>query len=336
MTLAFLLTLCVAKAHTNSCSLGSCPDDEVSLLQTKSDTRQRSELDVLRSQGYSQGLASVGDAVAAANEDLKTGEDGETIYHPMGHPNLYRVTFASKSEDMLRNDRKIMADQLVVDRLSQDMEQALTELKAEIYHSGDASRWREEQLMKAETAKRRMQLLATLNMQKADNTKLSAEEYKSGAFWEKELHAAEAKILQERDERRNIFKQELKEQEKFYNETKSNMSVSDSVYNALAMDRRTISDWEKKESKNMTKALGDMGLKGFDKGLSEKKALKANDEMVEGYSEFLDSIGMGSDSAWSEATGTEDSGKPWSEDSEGGLTWEDELVPQEAKKKKKS
>lgn len=335
MTLALLLTLCVAQAHTTSCSLGSCPDDEVSLLQTKSDTRQRSvsELDVLRSQGYSQGLASVGDAVAAANEDLKTGEDGETIYHPMGHPNLYRVTFASKSEKMLRNDRQIMADQVVIDRLTQDMEQAITELKAEMYHSGDASRWREQQLMIREVAKRRMQLLATLNMQKADNTKLSAEDYKNNAFWEKELHAAEATIHRERGERETVFKQELKEQDKFWNLTKSG-NVTDSIYTALAMDRRNISDWEKKESKNMTKGLGDIGLKGFDKGLSQKKAHKESDEMVEGYEEFLDSVGMGGDTAWSADT-EENSAKQWSENSDGWLQWENGLVPKSAKKSKK-
>lgn len=292
MKLAILLTLCGAQAGAASCTKGSCRDDEVSLLQTKVDTLQGSDLETLRSQGYSQGMERIGDAVTAAAVDLQTGEMGETIYHPMHHPNLYRTTFASKGEEALRNDRVIMEDQVVIDQMYQDMLQALTQLKAEVYHSADASRWRQQQLQITEVKKRRMQLLATLNMQKADNTKISAEQYKQASFWEKELHNAEAQIYEEREKRRKIWKQEMKEQKEWVNKTTANASSTDGVTKELAMDRRNITDWEKQDTKNITKELKDGAyLKDFDKGLSTKDAIKQSDELIDAYQEFLHAIG---------------------------------------------
>lgn len=278
-----ILALCIAQA-TASCT-SDCPPDEVSLLQTKTETRQRNAVQ----------SASRDPESNSANTDTKTGEEGEVMYHPMSHPSLFKTTFASKSETALRADRDILREQRNIDAMQMDARQAVNRLKALTYHSAKAAAYRQQQLVKLQTQKRRMQLLATLNMQKADNTRASAEQAKHTAFWEKQLHTAQEKIFVERNLRRGIWNQEKHDQEAFNNYTKANANMSFSTLTAaISSNRRNVSDWEVNALKNMTDGLKDAGVADIVSGLPVKKAAAQTNEFKGNYEALLDVMGIGS------------------------------------------
>jgi hypothetical protein len=257
-----------------------CPQDEVSLLQTKSETRHRS--------------ASGDPESNEKNTDTKTGEIGEEIYHPMSHPSLYKVTFASKSAKALKADRDILKAQRDIDAMQMDARQSVNRLKAMTYHSAKAAAYRQGQLVKLQSQKRRMQLLATLNMQKADNSRAAAEEAKHTAFWEKQLHTSQEKTAVERALRRKIWKQESKDQEAFNNFTKGNANMSFSTLtNAISSNRRNVSSWEVDALANVTGGLKDAGIQDVVSGLSEKEAAAATKDFQGNYGAFLDIMGIG-------------------------------------------
>lgn len=277
---AFVLALCFAQA-TGSCLTGDCPQDEVSLLQMKSETRHRSASGEPESNGV--------------NTDTKTGEEGEVMYHPMSHPSLFKTTFVSKSQEAMKADRDILREQRNIDAMQMDARQAVNRLKAEVYHSAKAAAYRQEQLSKLQTQKRRMQLLATLNMQKSDNSRAAAEEAKHTAFWEKQLHTAQEKVAVERALRRKIWKQEEQDQQAFNNFTSSNANMSFSALtHAISSNRRNVTSWEVDAIKNVTDGLKNhTGIKDLVSGLSKEDAHDGAMDFQGNYGAFLDIMGIG-------------------------------------------
>jgi len=99
-----------------------------------------------------------------------TGEEGD-LMHNQNNPES--LLFPNKPEAMLAVERKVLARQRDLDNAQVRTEQALSQLKANTYHSADFSRWRQSEEKRLRSGLRRAQLLAEANAEKAEMTSKS-------------------------------------------------------------------------------------------------------------------------------------------------------------------
>lgn len=212
-----------------------------------------------------------------------TGEEGD-LMHNQNNPES--LLFPNKPEAMLAVERKVLARQRDLDNAQVRTEQALSQLKANTYHSADFSRWRQSEEKRLRSGLRRAQLLAEANAEKAEMTSKSKDRAQHLAELERyQGILRDAKIADssgyDKASQQNAVQllQQPEEEEGIVNENINNNDPTVSINNdSVNEDEEKNADT--KEEEVVEKVIEKATEKAEAEGKSEKAVEEAVDKAV--------------------------------------------------------
>lgn len=285
MLSALLWVLCVVQVYPRTDSspestiyyeLLADQHDETMLLQTFSRVFRRTAI----AKGASS-EDSRGSGIDIISEDLRIGEEGELVVPSISAP---RARYAVKPDEDLKMDAKVLKEQMHLESLEHDAEAALSKLKAKTYQSANFTHWRNQQYSPKLSRLRRLGMLASANMDKAELAHDATERAGLQAYFEKSIHKSEEAAKLQRERRMNISTRSGME---------SSASLERDIQLALSSNRRgNMKDWEAKVLANVTRGLNDSGFHSFARGMSDSEAEHGDSEFQRAYEALLAIAGV--------------------------------------------